>query len=106
MEYLYTRAFCRRCRLHFEYASTSAELTDDPVVLCPLCNRPAQHGPFRLCNAAHHERIEAQYERLAYEAEERRVKKPTRSRQRDEDRDWEEDYPTDRKRRKRSRWRR
>ena len=78
-----------------------AELPDDPVVPCPRCDQPANHGPLQPCNAARYERIEAQYERLTDEAEDRRVKKPTKSRRRDED--WEEDYPSDRKRRKRSR---
>ncbi len=101
MEYLYTRAFCRRCRLHFEYASTDVELSDDdPVVLCPLCGRPAQHGPFQPCSAAHYERIELQYERLADEMEERRLRKSARSRPRDEAWDWEEGSPASRKRRR------
>lgn len=103
MEYLYTRAFCRPCRLHFEYALTDAELPDDPVVPCPWCDQPATHRPLQPCNAAHFERIEAEYERLVDEAEERRVKKPAKSRQQDEDREWEEDFPSDRKRYKRSR---
>jgi hypothetical protein len=103
MQNLYTRAFCRDCRLHFEYAVTDADLAEDPIVLCPLCERPAKHRPFQPCDQARYEHVEAQYERLADEAEERRMKKRTKSRQQDEGRDRDEDYPADRKRRKRSR---
>lgn len=103
MNYLYTRAFCRDCRLHFEYALTEADLVGDPVVLCPRCDQPVQQGPFQPCDPARYERIEARYERLADEVEGKRVKKRARGRRRDYDWDWEEDYPRARKRRRRSR---
>lgn len=100
MAYLYTRAFCRHCRLHFEYALADAEWPNDPVVPCPWCDQPASHRPLQPCDAARFERIETQYERLVDEAEERHVKKMAKSRRRDGDRG--EDYLLDHKRRKRS----
>jgi len=60
-----TRAFCRNCRLHFEYALTETDLRGDVIVLCPRCYQPAKHGRFQPCDEACYERIEAQYERLA-----------------------------------------
>ncbi len=112
MEHLCTRAFCRHCRLHFEYALTDTQLVDDPLVLCPRCGRPAKHDPFQPCSADRYERIEAKYEYLAEEAEAKRVKrpvkklarKPAKSKHEDQDwvgnGDWEEDYLVDRKHRK------
>ena len=100
MRNLYADAFCRDCRLHFEYAIGSVAQTEELVVLCPQCNQPAKHSPFQPCDLARFERIEAQYERLARHAEARRTAKQGKGKRRDRDDDW--DPPRDRKRRKNS----
>ncbi len=79
-KYLYTRAYCRNCRLNFEYAVEEEELGEGVFVLCPRCGEPADYRPFQPCPYRRYERIEARYERLARPVEEKRVK--TRKRKR------------------------
>lgn len=100
MNNLYTRAFCRPCRLQFEYALTDAEVTDNVIVRCPRCDRPARHGPLQPCDQARHAGIEAQYERLARQAEAEQATKRSKDRRRHRD-NGDAEFQFDRKHRKR-----
>ncbi len=82
MQYIYTRSFCRDCRLHFEYAVIDGGPEEEHVVLCPQCGEPANHGPFQPCDQARYERIEAKYERLADYVERKRVAKQSKGKPR------------------------
>lgn len=95
---LYTRAFCRDCRLHFEYARAHDD--QDVIVPCPQCDKPAKHGPFQPCDRARFERIEAEYERLAHQAEAKRFTQRSKGKRWSFD-DEDEYYLYDRKRRRR-----
>ena len=82
MQYIYTRSFCRDCRLHFEYAVIDGDSEEERIVLCPQCSGPAKHGPFQSCDQAQYERIEAKYERLVDFAETKCVSKRSRGKPR------------------------